>query len=105
MAAIEGEDEFDVFFDPEDFGEVGTYAHDGAAVALAGIFSAAQAETAPLGDWPGVSTVAPRFTCRAAALPEGAAAGDTLTLGGVAWTVRDIEPDGTGLARLIVERT
>ena len=74
-------------------------------VAITGIFTNAHAVAAPLGDWPGVSTSTPLFTCRAAALPAGAGDGDTLTLGGTAWTVRGIQPDGTGLARLILERT
>lgn len=102
---LEGEDEFDVFFDPQVFGESGTYAHGSASTPLAGIFANAHAAVAPLGDWRGVSTSAPVFTCRAVALPEAAAAGDTLTLGPTLWTVRDIERDGTGLARLIIERT
>jgi hypothetical protein len=107
MPAIESDGDFDAFFDPAVFGDAGTYAGGAppASVTLAGIFANAHAVAAPLGDWQGVSTSAPIFTCRASALPAGAAAGDTLTLGGTVWTVRDIQPDGTGLARLILERT
>lgn len=107
MAGIEGDGDFDVFFDPADFGSTGTYAGGSppATVALAGIFANAHAVAAPLGDWQGVSTSAPLFTCRASVLPAGARDGDTLTLGGTVWTVRDVQPDGTGLARLILERT
>lgn len=102
---LEDAADFDVFFDPEVFGEAGIYAQGPASIPLTGIFANAHAAAAPLGDWRGVSTSAPSFTCRAAALPEAAAAGDTLTLGAILWTVRDIERDGTGLARLIIERT
>lgn len=106
MMAIEGPDEFAVFFDAEVFGETASYARAvGPAVPIAGIFTAAHSAAAPMGDWPGVSTTAPVFTCAAAGLPAGAAAGDTITRGAAVWTVRDIQPDGTGLARLILERT
>jgi hypothetical protein len=107
MAVIEDAGDFEVFFDAEVFGEAASYTGGSppATVAITGIFTNAHAVAAPLGDWPGVSTLAPLFTCRAAAQPAGAGEGDTLTLGGTAWTVRGIQPDGTGLARLILERT
>ncbi|MBP7001715.1 hypothetical protein [Amaricoccus sp.] len=107
MAGIEDADDFAVFFDPDGFGSLGSYAlaAGSPAVEVGGIFTAAHAVAAPLGDWPGVSTSTPVFTCRAAMLPAGAGDGDTLTLGATAWTVRSIQPDGTGLARLILERT
>ena len=107
MAGIEGDGDFAVFFDPDAFGSAGIYRVGGIGepTALGGIFSAANSITAQMGEWPGVSTSAPLFTCRASALPAGAGDGDHLTLGATAWTVRSIQPDGTGLARLILERT
>ena len=103
---IESASDFDTYFDPEVFGSAFTYAGGAPASSrsITGIFSKAHAIEAPAGDWPGVSTTAPVLTCRAAALPPGAAAGDSVTLDGATWTVRDVQPDGTGLARLILER-
>ena len=79
MAGIEGDGDFAVFFDPDGFGSLGSYvlAAGGEPVEVGGIFSAANSITAQLGDWPGVSTSAPLFTCRASALPAGAGDGDT----------------------------
>jgi hypothetical protein len=103
---IETAADFELWLDPAVFGSAFTYSGGSPARlrTLAGIFSKAHAIEAPAGDWPGVSTTAPVLTCRAADLPPGAAAGDSVALDGAAWAVRDIQPDGTGLARLILER-
>lgn len=105
MAVDDGD--WSVFFDPGDWGRSATYVGGAPVVtrALPGILRAAHEEAAPADGWPGVSTVAPVYSCRAADLPPGAGAGDGFTLDGATYEVRDIQPDGTGLARLILERT
>jgi len=40
----------------------------------------------------------------AADLPIGAAAGDAITVGGTAYTVRVIQPEGTGVTTLVLEK-
>jgi hypothetical protein len=44
-----------------------------------------------------------RFTALASALP-AIAQGAAVTVGGVAYTVRNVEPDNTGLLALVLER-
>ena len=44
-----------------------------------------------------------RFTALASALP-AIAQGASVTVGGVAYTVRNVEPDNTGLLALVLER-
>ena len=44
-----------------------------------------------------------RFIANASALP-AIAQGASVTVGGVAYTVRNVEPDGTGLLALVLER-
>jgi hypothetical protein len=102
---IEDADDLAVFFDPDVFGEVAAYALAGGGGAdVAGIYADAQTAAAG-GAWPGVSTVTPVFTVAAAALPPGAAQGDQLTRsGGLLYRVLDIQPDGSGLVRLLLER-
>lgn len=43
-----------------------------------------------------------RFTALASALP-AIAQGASVTVGGVAYTVRNVEPDGTGMLALVLE--
>ena len=40
----------------------------------------------------------------AADLPSGAAAGDAITVDGTAYTVRVIQPEGTGVTTLVLEK-
>lgn len=64
---------------------------------VSGIFDAAYAD--PLG----MENTRPRLLCAAADVPSGAV-GQTASIGAEAFTVRAIEPDGTGMAALILER-
>nr|WP_125459063.1 hypothetical protein [Oceanicella actignis] len=70
---------------------------------LAGIFTAAHA-AAGAGDWPGASTVQPVLTVAAADVPDGAGQGDKVDISGAQWRAADLQPDGTGLVRVILER-
>lgn len=93
-----------VFFDADDFGTAATYRPQGGTPApLVGVFTAAHTAAAG-GEWPGVSTTAPALTVALDHLPPGARAGDEIDMRAAVWAVRDIQPDGTGLARLILEK-
>lgn len=104
-----------VFLAADEFGAVGRYESVLGRVvpALAGIFdrpadtvgastSYTDAETI------GIGSTTPRFLCRAADLPEDAGDEDRIriTVDGVdagLFVVRLVEPDGTGLAALVLE--
>lgn len=49
-----------------------------------------------------VESSGPAFICRTVDIP-GAAHGDTLTLSGVAYIIRGVQPDGTGITTLRLE--
>jgi hypothetical protein len=92
------------FMDPTVFGTAVQYVRaGGAATALTGIFSAPHARRAQ-GGGPGVSTLSPTLSVFAADLPAGARQGDAVVIDAVGYVVRDLEPDGSGLVRLTLER-
>jgi hypothetical protein len=96
-----------VFVNPDDFGVTGFYSQNGGAeVEISGIFDNAhlmvdQGEA-------GVSSLAPVFTCRTADLEAmvmaAARRDDELRIGAVYYAVTDIQPDGTGMTTLILEK-
>lgn len=97
-----------VFMDPDVFGQAARYdPADGAEVALLGVFTAAHARRAEATGL-AVSTADPVLTVFAAELPAGALQrrgdGDAVTINATRYSVRDIEPDGSGLARIVLER-
>ncbi|MFN3616028.1 MAG: hypothetical protein ACK4WC_15925 [Rubrimonas sp.] len=97
-----------VFMDSAVFGQATLYdPQDGAEVAVLGIFTAAHARRAEAAGL-AVSTAEPVLTVFAADLPAGALLrrgdGDAVTINATRYSVRDIEPDGSGLARIVLER-
>lgn len=101
---IEGAAEWAVFTDDAVFGEPVVYTPAGQPdQPINGIFSAAHQETSR-GGFPGVSTVAPVLTVGATQLPAPPQAGDVLLARGTSYRVADVQPDGSGLYRLILER-
>ncbi len=66
------------------------------AASVQGIFDTAYADALGMGGY------APVFTCAASDVPT-IAAGDAITIGGDAYTVGTVEPDGTGIVRLRLE--
>lgn len=89
-----------LFCDPAAFGATAAWhpAGGGGPIPLRGVFTPAHAVI--LGD---VSGLAPVMVLSLdAGLP---AVGDELrSLGGANWRVADVQPDGTGMARLILEK-
>lgn len=101
-----GADDWGVFFDPAAFGDVLTYRPAGRApFAACGIFTAAHAEIARGGFGPGVSGAAPVLTLPPdETLGVTPRPGDLVTVRGGDWRVADVQRDGSGMARLILER-
>lgn len=94
-----------VFMDADGFGQAVTLARSagGASVAFTAIFDSAYllAETGQSS----VATVAPVLTCRDDDLPSGGVAfGDTVVVAGTVYKIRDIQPDGTGIVVLLLEK-
>jgi len=85
------------FFDPAEFGALAVY--NGGAT-IGGIFDRDYVE--PLGDT--MQGNGPVFQCASADVPS-AIHGDTLLIDGELFNVRGVEPDGTGLTLLRLEKT
>lgn len=100
-----GNDDWDVFMDPEEFGvlaywqtQSGEFVDD-----LNGIFEAAREVVLP-GEGGGVSALMPVLTVAESAVPETASQDDDVEIDGKNYRVADIQPDGSGLSRIILER-
>lgn len=101
--AVESATDRAVFVDIDDFGTAATYTPSGGlAATVNGIFDNEFIEV-DAGGGVGVALNQPRFHCRTADV-SSAAEGDTITIGGVAYTVRIVQDDGTGMTVLILER-
>lgn len=102
---IEGAAEWAVFMDAGEFGEPVTWTAAGGAVfELSGIFTAAHSEISRhVGA--GVSGTIPVLTLPpVSVLPVVPMAGDFAQVRGRLWRVADIQQDGSGLTRAILER-
>lgn len=75
----------------------------GKTIRLAGIFDA-EFTTVEAGGSVGYATTAPRFTCRTADLPSALTEGYRLVISSVTYNIRVVEPDGTGVTALTLER-
>ena len=96
--------DWDVFFDPADFAVTATWDTPGGdIVEVVGIFEAGR-EVALSGNAVGVSAILPVLTVAAEAIPSDAAQGDDLAILSVNYRVTDIQPDGSGLTRVILEK-
>lgn len=101
--AVESATDRAVFVDIDDFGTAATYTPSGGSAATVnGIFDNEFIEV-DAGGGVGVALNQPRFHCRTADV-SSAAEGDAITISGVAYTVRIVQDDGTGMTVLILER-
>jgi hypothetical protein len=101
--AVESADDLAVFFDADDFGTAATYTPSGgSASTVNGIFRNVFFE-AEAGGNVGVAMQDPIFICRTADV-SSAAEGDAISISGTAYTVRVVEPDGSGVTRLMLEK-
>lgn len=102
-AAVDASADREGFASLDDFAVAATYTlAGGGASSVSGIFLEPYALA---GRGPGAATSAPAFLMPADDMPAGAAAGDGLAIGSETFTVRALEPDGTGMMRLTLEET
>jgi hypothetical protein len=101
MAAEDAADRASML-DEEDFGTEAIYTHEGNPVPITGIYEDEYIETDPQSGV-GVSSSQPRFTCQSDDLPDDADEGDNMLIDGVNYTVKVIQPDGTGMSMVILE--
>jgi hypothetical protein len=101
--AVESADDRAVFFNADDFGVAASFTPSGgSASTVNGIIRNVYFE-AEAGGNVGVSMQDPMFICRTADVPS-VAEGDALSVSGTAYTIRVVEPDGTGMTRLMLEK-
>jgi len=93
--AVETADDRAIFVGVDDFGVAATYN----ATTINGIFDNDFVEV----DAVGFALQQPRFVCRTADVST-AAEGDTITINAVAYTMRIVQDDGTGMTTLVLEK-
>lgn len=102
--AVETATELAVFFDADDFGVAATYTPSGGSPAtINGIFDNEFFEVEAGGEI-AVAMEQPRFTCRTSDVST-AAEGDSITINSIAYTVRVVQSDGTGVTVLVLEES
>ena len=100
--AVETADELAVFFGVDDFGTAATYTPSGgSSTTVNGIFDNEFFE-ADAGGMVAVAIQQPRFQCRTSDV-SAAAEGDAITINSVAYIIRVVQPDGTGVTTLVLE--
>ena len=100
--AVETATELEVFFSADDFGVTATYTPlGGSASNVKGIFDNEFFEAA-VGEV-GVAIQQPRFVCRSSDIST-AVEGDALIVNSVDYTIRVVQPDGTGVTTLVLEQ-
>ena len=91
------------FFELDDFAEAATYTPaGGSASTVQGIFDAPQASRNAT-DLMDITIPAPQFVCRTVDVPN-AADGDNIVIRTVAYKVRVVLTDGTGVSTLLLEK-
>jgi len=96
--AVETADDRAIFVGVDDFGVAATYN----ATTINGIFDNDFVEV-DAGVGVGFALQQPRFVCRTADVST-AAEGDTITINAVAYTIRIVQDDGTGMTTLVLEK-
>ena len=98
------EEDFSIFFDTNGFGEEFTYNPNvGSSLTLVGIFDAGF-YAAPGGEV-AVASSQPQIQYETAKIPDAPIYGETVTYKGRDYTIVGIEPDGTGVTTLILEKS
>jgi len=102
--AVESAADRAVFVGTDDFGESITWTV-GATPTTLSVVPDAGAALIDDGESSGVLDAHAALLCAAGDIPAGGGQGDAVTFRGVAHTVRSIEPDGTGMSLVRLERT
>jgi hypothetical protein len=101
---VESAADLAVFFDLDDFGDAATYTPlVGSPSTVNGIFDEPQASRT-VTEMMDVTIPAPQFVCRTSDVAS-AAEGDSITIRSVAYTVRVVMKDGTGVTTLMLEKS
>lgn len=102
---LETADDLALFLSPDEFGTAATYRKRATVLDLSieGIFDA-ERSVGSIGEGADIASVSPQLLVRTADLPAGAGDGDLVTISAVAYTVRFLEPDGTGMTLIKLEK-
>ena len=101
--AVEGSKELDVFISSDDFGVTAKYTPTGSvARMIKGIFDSEYLEVAAGGEV-GFAISQPRFLTKTSNVST-AQDGDTIVINGSTYKVRVVQPDGTGMTNLVLEK-
>jgi hypothetical protein len=94
-----------IFLSADDFGVEASYTPvaGGAAATIRGIFDAAFTAVDLSLDVP-VTSVGPQIIVRSADLSSGGRHGDTFVIAAATYKARDVQPDGTGLTTVRLEK-
>ncbi|MEK9917973.1 MAG: head-tail joining protein [Pelagibacteraceae bacterium] len=100
--AVETADDLAIFFSVDDFGVAATWTPSGgAATTVNGIFDR-EYLAADAGGTVAFAIEQPRLVCRTADVST-AAEGDALVVNSTNYTIKVVEPDGTGVTTLVLE--
>ena len=95
--AVESATDLSAIVNTDDFGTTATYDSS----SISGIFDNEFVESDG-GLEAGIGYTVTRFICKTTDV-SGASFGDTITINSVAYKIREIRPDGTGMSELIIE--
>lgn len=99
---VETADDRATFVNIDDFGVAASYTvQGGTATTINGIFDNEHIEVDAAGTV-GVSIQQPRFMCRTSDV-SSATEGDAITINSIAYKVRIVQDDGTGMTNLVLE--
>jgi len=96
--AVESAADRAIFFEVDDFATAATFGGG----TVNGIFDNEFVEV-DAGGGVGFALVQPRFQCRTQDV-SSASEGDAITIDGTAYTIRVVQPDGTGITTLVLEK-
>lgn len=89
--------------DTDEFGAAATYTLSGGGVSTVNVIFDNEFIETDLQTGVEIASQNPHVMCITADLPTDAANGDTLVLGLIEYTVRVLQPDGTGISTLMLE--
>jgi len=102
--AVESASDRSYMLNVSDFGTTATYTLvAGSSSSIIGIFDNEFFEADPQGNV-AYASAQPRFLVQTSTLPSGADYGDTVVISSVTYKVRIIQPDGTGMTTLVLEK-
>lgn len=93
-------EDFSVFFNPGELSNTALFGVSGSQVSVNGIFENPYQDVNEA-DITGISSTMPKFTCPFSEV-SGYTEGDPVSIDTVNYIIRDIRPDGTGLAEILL---